>query len=60
MRRLRRCLEYEAWNKNDQWLRIVMLMDAWNPHLTEAERATVADLVGAIGGVNREAVGPPA
>ena len=52
--------EHEAWNKNDQWLRVVMLMDAWNPHLTEAERAAVADLVGAIGGVNREAVGTPA
>lgn len=48
--------EHEAWNKNDQHLRIVLLMDAWNPHLTETERAAVTDLVGAIGAFNREAV----
>ncbi len=40
--------EHEAWNRSDR-VRVILLMDIWNPHLTEVERAAVADLVAAIG-----------
>lgn len=30
-------LEHEAWNDSDE-LRAVLILDVWNPHLTEAER----------------------
>ncbi len=45
--------EHEAWNRGDS-IRVVMLMDCWNPHLTEVEREAVTVLVGAIGDFNRE------
>lgn len=45
---------HEAWNRSAH-TRVVMLMDAWNPHLTEAERFAVTDLIGAIGDFNRAA-----
>ena len=40
--------EHEAWNRSKQ-TRVVMIFDIWNPHLTEAECAALADLVPAIG-----------
>jgi aspartate beta-hydroxylase len=40
--------EHEAWNRSQQ-TRVVMIFDIWNPHLTEAERAAVAELVPGIG-----------
>jgi aspartate beta-hydroxylase len=40
--------EHEAWNRSGQ-TRVVMIFDVWHPHLTEAERVAVTDLVGAIG-----------
>jgi aspartate beta-hydroxylase len=40
--------EHEAWNRSDT-TRVVLIFDTWNPHLTEAERAAVTDLVSAIG-----------
>ena len=40
--------EHEAWNRSGQ-TRVVMIFDIWNPYLTEAERAALADLVPAIG-----------
>jgi aspartate beta-hydroxylase len=46
--------EHEAWNRSGS-LRVVLLMDAWNPYLTEAEREAVTALVGAIGDFNRAA-----
>ncbi|GAP66626.1 aspartyl/asparaginyl beta-hydroxylase-like dioxygenase [Mizugakiibacter sediminis] len=46
--------EHEAWNRSEA-TRVIVLMDAWNPYLTEAERAAVAELVAAIGDFNREA-----
>ena len=46
--------EHEAWNRGDS-TRVVMLMDCWNPYLTEVEREAVALLVGAIGDFNRAA-----
>ncbi|WP_267222086.1 aspartyl/asparaginyl beta-hydroxylase domain-containing protein [Dyella silvae] len=44
--------EHEAWNRSDT-TRVVMILDSWNPDLTEAERAAVTDLVEAIGDFNR-------
>ncbi len=40
--------EHEAWNRSDQ-IRVVLIFDLWNPHLTELERAAVARIVVAIG-----------
>lgn len=39
--------EHEAWNRSDA-TRVVLIFDLWNPHLTEAERAAVSDVVVAI------------
>jgi aspartyl/asparaginyl beta-hydroxylase (cupin superfamily)/Tfp pilus assembly protein PilF len=33
-------IEHEAWNDSDQ-PRVILIIDAWNPFLTEAERAVV-------------------
>jgi aspartate beta-hydroxylase len=46
--------EHEAWNRGDS-TRVVMLLDVWNPHLTEAERDAVTVLVEGIGDFNTEA-----
>jgi aspartate beta-hydroxylase len=40
--------EHEAWNRSDS-VRVVLIADLWNPHLTEAERAAVADCIAALG-----------
>lgn len=40
--------EHEAWNRSGE-TRVVLIFDLWNPYLTEAEQAAVADLVQAIG-----------
>lgn len=39
--------EHEAWNRSDA-TRAVLLMDAWNPHLTEVERAALPRVIGAM------------
>jgi aspartyl/asparaginyl beta-hydroxylase (cupin superfamily) len=39
-------IEHEAWNGSDE-LRAVLIFDVWNPHLTEKERAIIADYYGA-------------
>ncbi|HEY6599166.1 MAG TPA: aspartyl/asparaginyl beta-hydroxylase domain-containing protein, partial [Pseudomonadales bacterium] len=39
---------HEAWNKSDQ-TRVILMVDTWNPYLTEPERAAVETLVAAIG-----------
>lgn len=44
--------EHEAWNRSDQ-TRVVLILDNWNPDLTEIERTAVTDLVIAIGHFNR-------
>ena len=46
--------EHEAWNRGKS-TRVVMLMDCWNPYLSEVERDAVSLLVGAIGDFNRAA-----
>jgi len=40
--------EHEAWNRSAA-IRVVLILDIWNPHLTEAEQGAVADIVAAIG-----------
>jgi aspartate beta-hydroxylase len=40
--------EHEAWNRSRE-LRVVLIFDLWNPHLTDVERAAIAELVPAIG-----------
>lgn len=40
--------EHEAWNRSDR-IRVVLIFDLWNPHLTEIERVAVKRLVEAIG-----------
>ena len=40
--------EHEAWNRSDQ-IRVVMIFDIWNPHLTEVERIAVAELIAQMG-----------
>jgi Aspartyl/asparaginyl beta-hydroxylase and related dioxygenases len=44
--------EHEAWNRSDQ-TRVVLIMDCWNPDLSAAERAAIAELVAGIGDFNR-------
>lgn len=44
--------EHEAWNHSEQ-VRAVLILDSWNPDLSAAEQAAVADLVAAIGDFNR-------
>jgi aspartate beta-hydroxylase len=46
--------EHEAWNRGSR-TRIVLIIDVWNPHLSEAEREAVTVLVEAIGDFNRAA-----
>jgi aspartate beta-hydroxylase len=46
--------EHEAWNRSDK-TRVVMLMDVWNPYLTDVEREALQSLVVAIGEFNLEA-----
>ena len=51
--------EHEAWNRSDR-TRVVMILDSWHPDLSEAERAAVTDLVGAIGDFNQSCEIPAA
>jgi aspartate beta-hydroxylase len=46
--------EHEAWNRSSQ-TRVVLILDSWNPDLSEAERAAVTDLVATIGDFNAAA-----
>ncbi|WP_243042779.1 aspartyl/asparaginyl beta-hydroxylase domain-containing protein [Dyella sedimenti] len=49
--------EHEAWNRSDR-TRVVMILDSWNPDLTEVERLAVTDLVEAIGDFNQASETP--
>jgi len=40
--------EHEAWNRSRE-VRVVLIADVWNPHLSEVERAAIADVIIAIG-----------
>jgi aspartate beta-hydroxylase len=44
--------EHEAWNHSGTD-RVVLILDGWNPDLSEVECMAVTDLVGAIGDFNR-------
>ncbi|MHB8446727.1 MAG: aspartyl/asparaginyl beta-hydroxylase domain-containing protein [Rudaea sp.] len=46
--------EHEAWNRGER-TRVVMLMDVWNPYLSEAEREAIATLIEGIGDFNQSA-----
>ena len=41
---------HEAWNRSDA-TRIVLLMDCWNPHLSEVEKRAVRQLIETISGL---------
>ena len=43
---------HEAWNDSEQ-TRVVLILDAWNPYLSEAEREALALAVAAIGTFHR-------
>lgn len=45
--------EHAAWNRSTDYIRIVLLMDAWNPHLTLLEREAITVLINGIGDFNR-------
>lgn len=40
--------EHEAWNRSDQ-IRVVLIFDIWNPHLTQIEQLAVAELIARVG-----------
>jgi aspartate beta-hydroxylase len=50
--------EHAAWNRSADYIRIVLLMDAWNPHLTLQEREAVTVLINGIGDFNRSVLAP--
>jgi aspartate beta-hydroxylase len=41
-------IEHEAWNDSDEW-RAVLIVDIWNPFLSQAEREMVSALTQAVG-----------
>ena len=41
-------IEHEAWNDSDS-IRAVLIIDVWNPYLTEVERTMLRHLFGALG-----------
>jgi aspartate beta-hydroxylase len=44
---------HEAWNESDH-TRVVLILDAWNPYLSDAERAAMATATAALGVFNRD------
>ena len=44
--------KHEAWNRS-QMSRTVLLMDCWNPHLTDVERLAMKQLIQTIAGVRK-------
>jgi aspartyl/asparaginyl beta-hydroxylase (cupin superfamily) len=46
-------IEHEAWNESDQ-PRYILIIDLWNPYLTEAERGWVRAATAAIAEYGRE------
>jgi len=45
--------EHEAWNRSGQ-IRVVLIFDLWNPHLTEVERTATAELIAAMGDFRKQ------
>lgn len=50
--------EHEAWNRSGE-TRVVLILDSWNPDLSEAECLAVTDLVEAIGDFSQTAEPAP-
>ena len=48
-------LEHEAWNDSDQ-LRVILIVDVWNPYLTEEQRAAIVSVMGAIDAFDQSGV----
>ena len=46
--------EHEAWNRSGE-TRVVVLLDTWNPYLSEVETEALTALIGSIGDFNRAA-----
>ena len=46
--------EHEAWNRSGE-TRVVVLLDVWNPYLTDVETEALTALIGGIGDFNRDA-----
>ncbi len=42
---------HEAWNRSNE-VRVILLMDTWNPHLTEVEKLCLTELIVDIGQFN--------
>lgn len=45
-------IDHEAWNDSDK-VRVIMIIDVWNPLLSEAERELASDLLVALADYNR-------
>jgi aspartate beta-hydroxylase len=43
---------HEAWNDSDQ-TRVVLILDAWNPHLSEPEREALSTAIAELGAFHR-------
>lgn len=41
-------IEHEAWNRNPERLRVVLIFDVWRPELTVAERELICAVLGAV------------
>jgi aspartate beta-hydroxylase len=46
--------EHEAWNRSDS-VRVVMIFDIWNPHLTEVERLATTEIITTLGDLRETA-----
>jgi aspartyl/asparaginyl beta-hydroxylase (cupin superfamily) len=42
-------VEHEAWNRSDR-VRAILIVDAWNPHMTEEDRAVARATIPVLGG----------
>ena len=41
-------IEHEAWNRNLERLRVVLIFDVWRPELSKLEQDLIADILGAV------------
>lgn len=41
-------IEHEAWNRNPERLRVVLIFDVWRPELSEVERDLIGAVLGAV------------
>lgn len=51
-------LEHEAWNDSDE-LRVVLIFDVWNPHLSEEEQQLLVQFFSAADAAGHKAIGTP-